>query len=217
MRHGCRIAPGTIVVAVRRIAAAERCGQLARWPAACWRRRCPGPVPTRPNVVEQTTWPAAVPSPARCGCARSSARPAANARPGRRSCLVDRSFPDLRGHSRSRQWPVRSRPVVLHTSTPHRPLHPVRVMTCDPACRWESMAADPTAHRRLAPCNPAVHPITNCAMQQHQQLRDRPNTPPAAYQCLPHPPAPPRRTRAHPHVRSSVPRSHPTRCGNHES
>ncbi len=180
---------------------------------------------TRQDVAAshaRTTQPRQFRRPAPDASARRPAPPTTNARRGRRSCRAAQSSPDPASHSRSWQWPVRLRPAVLHTHAPHKPHHPVPAMPCDPACRSESMAGDPIAHRRLGPCNPAAHPIANCANPPRPDARTshprlQPNTPPAAFRYSRPPPTSPPHTRAHPHACSAVPRSRPARYGSRES
>ncbi len=222
MQHVDRAALGTTVAAGRRTAAMAHRGRLVRSPAGCWRRCCPGPGPDRPDAAGRIRWPAAVPIPARCGCARSGARRAASAHRGRRSCRDARCSPGQAVHSRSQQWSVRFPPAVLHTHAPHTPTHQVPVTPYDPACHSGSVAGDPTAHKRLGPCNPATHPLASCAKFLRPDVRrshplHRPNTPPVAYRCLSPHPVPPPRTRAPPHARSDALRSRPVRCGNRGS
>ncbi len=200
--HARRVGVTTTAVVARRTGAVARRGRLARWPATCWRQRYPALALTRPDVVARTAWLAAVPIPARCGYARSSAPPAASDRRERRNCRGGRRVRRLASRTKSRPvvFPARL-PALRRPASPAR-RYPVPAMPCDPACRWQSAGALPGAHRPLAASPRAGERPIDCVGCRRCARRPRPphRQPIVARPECPHAATPPHPARPRRHA-----------------
>src|SRR5215212_8986010 len=178
--------------------------------------RAPTPPPAAPTQLPSAAqrWCAAAPPPETLPApVRSTASPAVNGPPTRRSSPLAPLLPPSAPRSTPAPATLPQASAAPPALCSSRPALPAPATLCGLLCRWVSAATGPAAPSRSAPCSPATAPPDSAATQSCSALLlGSPHRPPAAPLRL-HPGATAPHSQPHSHDCPALLRSRPTQCG----